>query len=641
MRKLLWKKILNKKGISPVIGMVLISAVLFSVLALFLIWTASQEEFQMQRERERIQQLKLIEGESLEFLTIPGGNLNGQYIYFYNNGTSRPVFQHVYIDDSEVTFDDFNWDASDPRKGYFRITQSVTLAESLKVETRTGNLYSYSSPAAVIDVLSWNDVGDKVILLLDGSKSTAGGGVVTIWNWYVDTVDTTPDSQGAPAQIEISKGSTASQHSITLWVADSTDSSADPATDPTTWARGDDATITVTIPAEGESGGGEGYPGFGGEGAPGGIYISLGGTGGGTSIAEGRIIAFNIKNFSGRMIPLTSLRFYGVKNPSNYTANEIYIAPVGKTLTNEDLYYSGANVDDGAIAEFTEPYYMGDRDEVHVEMKASSGAQPKEGEVYMIILYDAATPQSYYTVTVPIREVDATDVIVFDPNDVFHVTGGGDVLQGKSLDLNNQILMSVGVAFSSPDDDTDPCEDRMMEFNVAGTAYWTGSIASESTIYLGTDTDADGVPDTGETWDNSRTIQFKFNFTDVALRFYYFVYRFADGSSVAHKIPRFTLALASGEPERQDVNAATGGTVTWDIDIAQVDQLNTPMDLNVAGLPCYCVATFSPASHVEMPNSVTLTVEVLPGAPTGLYPIVVTGSNKNNAYSCVVFLYLS
>ncbi|MBU7017568.1 MAG: hypothetical protein HXS44_08665, partial [Theionarchaea archaeon] len=71
MRKLTWRRILDKKGLSPIIGMVLISAVLFSVLALFVIWRASQEEFQLQRERERIQQLKLVEGESLEYVTIP------------------------------------------------------------------------------------------------------------------------------------------------------------------------------------------------------------------------------------------------------------------------------------------------------------------------------------------------------------------------------------------------------------------------------------------------------------------------------------------------------------------------------------------------------------------------------------------
>jgi hypothetical protein len=397
----------------------------------------------------------------------------------------------------------------------------------------------------------------------------------------------------------------------------------------------------LRIPAEGESGSGEGYPGFGGEGAPGGIYISLGGSGGGTSIAEGRIIAFNIKNFSGRMIPLTSLRFYGIKNPSNYTTNEIYIAPVGKTLGNEDLYYSGVNIPDGGIAEFVKPYYMGDKDEVHVELRADTGAKPSEGEVYMIILYDAATPQSYYSVNVPIREEDSTDLVFFNPADVFHVVGGGYVLQGKSLDLNNQQLMSIGIAFSTPDDDTDPCEDRMIEFNVAGTAYWNGSVGPESNIYLGDDTDADGVPDTGVTWDNSRTVQFEFNFNDVTKRFYYFVYRFEDGSSVAHKVPRFTVSLASGEPERQDVSSSAGGTVTWDIDVSQADVLETPVEFTVAGLPCFCTATISPAAKVDMPATITLTVEVLPGAPTGLYPIVITATNNLNAYSCVIFLYLS
>ena len=221
------------------------------------------------------------------------------------------------------------------------------------------------------------------------------------------------------------------------------------------------------------------------------------------------------------------------------------------------------------------------------------------------------------------------------------MVGGGNVLQGKALDLNTRILKEIGIAFSTPEGTGDVCDDRLIEFNVAGTAYWTGSVASESTIYLGTDSDGNGVPDTGVTWDNSRTVQFKFNFTDVNQRIYYFVYRFADGTSIAHKVPRFQLALASGEPERQDVSSTTGGTVTWDLQATQVDVLNTPIDLTISGLPCYCVASFAPAAPVGVPNTITMTIQVLPGAPTGLYPIVITGDNENLAYSCVVFLYLS
>jgi hypothetical protein len=633
--KKLWWKISTKKGVSPIIGMVLISAVLFSVLALVLVWSASQQEFQAQRERERIQQLKLVEGESVEFLTIPINCTSGERIRFYNNGSIRPSIQHIYADDVEVAQTDYNvsWDGTDPRIGYINFTGGAyTVNDSLKVETRLGNLYSYSSPAAVIDLLSWSDYEDNVTLLLDGSKSNAVGGTIVKWEWEWDGVS----RKGARVRYEIPKGEISRNETIKLTVTENTGN------------REDTADIILKIPAVGDSGEGDGgYPGFGGEGAPGGIYISLGGTGGGTSIAEGRVIAFNIKNFSGEMIPLTSLRFYGIKNPSNYTCNRIYIAPVGKTLTDDDLYYPGPDsIPDGGVGEFVEPYYLGDRDEVHVELQASTGAKPQEGEVYMIILYDAATPQSYYTVTVPIRELDSTDVVVFDPADVFHVTGGGDILQGKALNLNSSTspyptLMSIGVAFSSPDDETDPCDDRLIEFNVAGTAYWTGSVASGSTIYLGDDTDGDGVPDTGVTWDNSRTIQFHFNFNDVAKRFYYFVYRFEDGSSVAHKIPRFTVALASGEQERQTVDSSTGGTVAWNVDITQGDQLNTPVEIFIAGLPCYCTATVTPAEKVEMPNTITITIEVLPGAPTGLYPIVVTGYNNLNAYSCVFFLYIS
>ncbi len=628
MKKLSWRRILNKKGVSPIIGMVLITAVLFSVMALFFIWRASQEEFQLQRERERIQQLKLVEGESIEFLTIPkqGGNT----ISIYDNGSVRPVIAHVYVDSVEVTVNGVTWSTSNPRMGSIEIAAlTQEIQESLKVETRLGNLYSYSPPAAVIEVLSIGDFGDNARVLLDGSKSGAVGGVVVSWTWTFSGPSSIPSKDGARVPVEFPKSENDATWTITLTVTDSTD---------TFGTRSETSSIFLTIPGLGETGGGEGNPGFGGEGAPGGIYISLGGTGGGASVAEGRIIAFNIKNFSGRMIPLTSLRFYGVKSPSNYTVNDIKIGPVGGTLT---LYYSGASVADGAIALFTSPYYLGDGDEAHVELSASTGGKPGDGDVFMIILYDAATPQSYYTVTVPIRKEDSTDLITFDPNDVFHVVGGGDTLQGKSLDLNTKVLKSIGVAFSSPDDDTEPCDDRMIEFTVAGTAYWTGSVASESTIYLGTDSNGDGVPDTGVTWDNSRTIQFKFNFTDVAQRFYYFVYRLADGTSIAHKIPRFSLSCATGQPERQDVNGTTGGSVSWTIDITQIDQLNTPMELTIAGLPCYCVGSFNPPSPVSMPNTVTLTIQVNPGAPKGLYPIVITGDNHLNAASTVVFLFIS
>lgn len=639
MRKLTWRRILNKRGVSPVIGMVLISAVLFSVLALAFIWRASQEELQLQRERERIQQLKLVEGESIEFLTIPQGPLDGKNIKFYNNGSIRPNIEHVYSDDTEINKSYYNitWDATNARIGYINFTGgAVDVSSNLKVETRLGNLYPYAIPSAVIDLLSYSDEEDKVILLLDGSKSTSVGGTIVDWLWSYAS-DT---HRGSRARIQIDKGAITQTVTIYLTVTDSTDT--DEVRQGTSW-------IKLTIPPEGSSGeGGDGYPGFGGEGAPGGIYISLGGTGGGTSIAEGRVIAFNIKNFSGRMIPLTSLRFYGVKNPSNYTCDEVYIAPVGKTLTGDDLYYpispTDPNIADGALVQFKEAYYMGDQDEVHVQLEAETGAKPKEGEVYMIILYDEATPQSYYTVTVPIRTEDNTDFVTFNPSDTFQVTGGGFVLQGKSLDLNNKLLLSIGVAFSSPDDETDPCEDRLTDFIVAGVTKWGGSVASESTIYLdpeGTDDDdGDGTPEPGITWDNSRTVQWKFNFNDVAKRFYYFVYRFEDGSSIAHKIPRFTTSLETGEPEQQDVDASVGGTVAWNIDINQDDVLNTPVEITVAGLPCFCTVTVSPAAKVEMPNNITITIDVLPGAPLGLYPLVVTAFNRLNAYSCVIYLYL-
>lgn len=645
MRKLTWRRILNRKGVSPIIGVVLLSAVMFSILALLLIWAASQEELKVQRERERIQQLKLVEGESFVFLEIPKDNLITQNVTIYNNGTVRPNIEHVYVNNVEVDFS-VSWDGTDPRKGFITIndnTDSVK-SEDIKVETRLGNLYSYHMPSAVIEILSISDFEDEVRVLLDGSKSNAVGAVINRWEWSITDWDSTDSYDGSRVDVRLKKDPSSTFNcTIRLTVYDSTnpDTLADIDEDRKGYTE-----LTLAIPGEGSSGeGGEGYPGFGGEGAPGGIYISLGGTGGGTSVAEGRIIAFNIKNFSGRMIPLTSLRFYGVKNPSNYTVNTIYVAPAGKTLDPGDIYYSGANVPDGGLAEFIEPYYMGDRDEVHVEMTASSGARPQEGEVYMIILYDAATPQSYYTITVPIRELDATDDIEFATSN-FQVTGGGCVLQGKSLDLdkdddgNTVTLLSIGVAFSSPDDDTDPCEDRLIEFRVAGTAEWDGSVASESDIYFGTDTDSDGVPDTGVTWANSRTVQWEFNFIDVAKRFYYFVYRFADGSSVAHKIPHFTVSLATGEPERQDTTASVGGTYSWDIDVNQVDVLNTPVEFNVAGKPCFCTATFTPSSKVDMPNTVTMTIEVLPGAPTGLYPLVVTGTNYLNSYSCVVYLYI-
>ncbi|MBU7031176.1 MAG: hypothetical protein HXS53_01475 [Theionarchaea archaeon] len=628
------KRIRKKKGISPIIGMVLMTAVVFSILALFFVWRASQEEFQLQRERERIQQLKLIEGESMEFLTIPSGDLNGQFIYFYNNGSSRPDIQRVYIDDSEVTFDSVTWDSTNPRKGSLRVTESIQITESLKMETQLGNLYLYSPPAAVIDVLSIGDFGDDARLLIDGGKSNAVGGVIVRWQWnFYEGSSGTPSQteEGARVSVNLPKETTPTTWRIELTVSDNTDLTA---------ARTGSSEIFLTI--AGSEGSGEGGDtGFGGEGAPGGIYISLGGSGGGTSIAEGRIIAFNIKNFSGRMIPLNTLRFYGIKNPSNYTCNQVYLAPIGKTLTEDDLYYSGDNIGDGGIAEFDETYYVGDRDEVHVELRASSGARPQEGHVFLIILYDSATPTSYYTVTVPIRTADYTDDVEFNPADVFHVVAGGNILQGKALDLNTRILTEIGIAFSTPAGTGEVCDDRLIEFTVAGTAYWTGSVASESTIYLGTDSNGDGVPDTGVTWDNSRTIQFKFNFTDVSQRIYYFVYRFADGTSIAHKVPRFQLALASGEPERQDVSSTTGGTVTWDLQATQVDILNTPIDLTISGLPCYCVASFAPAAPVSVPNTITLTIQVFPGAPTGLYPIVITGDNENLAYSCVVFLYLS
>lgn len=643
MKKLTWRRILNKKGVSPIIGMVLISAVLFSILALLVIWTASQEELKIQRERERIQQLELVEGESVNYLDIPAGDLNGQNITIYNNGSVRPSIEHVFVNDTNVSFS-VSWDTTNPRKGYITINESTgTTTSSIKVETELGNLYPYFEPSAVIEILSISDYQDEVRVLLDGSGSTSVGSTIYKWEWTIDDLSgTTLNYYGSKVDAKIPKKDSKHDWEISLTVTDTTDGSTD---------RTDTTDLMLALPGTGDSGsGGEGYPGFGGEGAPGGIYISLGGSGGGTSIAEGRDISFSIKNFSGRMIPLTSLRFYGVKSPSNYTVNTILICPANETpdSNNPDhVFYDDVNIPDGGIANFDRPYYLGDRDEVNVKLEASSGGRPDEGDNFLVILYDAATPQNYYPVTVPIRTLDDTDDVLFSTS-AFQVTGSGDVLKGKSLDLdandngNSVQLMSIGVAFSSPDDDTDPCEDRMVSFKVAGVALWEGSIASQSNIYFGTDSDGDGVPDTGTTWTNSRSVEWVFNFNDVSKRFYYFVYRFSDGSAVAHKIPRFEIVLASGETARKDTTSSGGGTYTWDIELNQIDTLTTPVNFSLAGLPCFCTASFSPSSQeVYMPASLTLTIEVLPGAPTGLYPIVVTGTNNLNSDSCVIYLYIA
>jgi hypothetical protein len=643
MKKLTWRRILNRKGVSPIIGMVLISAVLFSILALLVIWTASQEELKIQRQRERIQQLELVEGESVNYLDIPAGDLNGLNITIYNNGSVRPSIENVFVNDANVSFS-VSWDTTNARKGYITINESTgATTNSIKVESELGNLYSYFQPSAVIEILSISDYQDEVRVLLDGTGSTAVGSTIYKWEWTInDGAGTTLDYFGSRVDAKIPKKDNKHNWTISLTVTDTTDGSAD---------RTDTTDLMLALPGKGESGeGGEGYPGFGGEGAPGGIYISLGGTGGGTSIAEGREISFSIKNFSGRMIPLTSLRFYGVKSPSNYTVNTILICPANESpdAGNPDhVYYQGSNIPDGGIAEFDKPYYLGDRDEVNVKLEASSGGNPDEGDNFLVILYDAATPQNYYPVTIPIRTLDDTDDILFATN-TFQVIGSGDVLKGKSLDLDandngdSVQLMSIGVAFSSPDDETDPCEDRLLRFKVAGVAIWEGSIASGSDIFFGTDTDADGVPDTGTTWTNSRSIEWEFNFNDVSKRFYYFVYRFSDGSAVAHKIPRFEIFLATGEPERQDTTSSGGGTYTWDIELNQIDTLTTPVNFTLAGLPCFCTATFSPSSQeVYMPDTLTLTIEVLPGAPTGLYPIVITATNNLNSDSCEIYLFIA
>ncbi len=645
MKNLTWRKILNRRGVSPIIGMVLISAVLFSVLALFFIWRASQEEFQLQRERERIQQLKLVEGESIEFLTIPPENLSTQFITIYNNGTTRPDIKHVYVNGLEISSFTVTWDATNSRIGYITINEDTDdMTESLKVESQLGNLYFYQMPSAVIDLLSWNDVGEEVILLLDGSKSNSVGGMIVKWRWefYIGTT-TTPafTEDGARVSANLEKVGSDRTWKIVLRVTDSTVPGATDCDESGNPCRQGISVMWLTTPPTTGPGGEEGEPGFGGEGAPGGIYISLGGTGGGASVAEGRTITFNIKNFSGRMIPLTALRFYGVKSPSNYKCNKIYVAPVGKTLDAADIYYQGADVPDGGIAKFSKPYFLGDEDEAHVELTATGGGMPGDGDVFMIILYDAATPQSYYTVTVPIRTEDSTDIVVFNPSNVFAVTAS-DTLQGKSLDLNNKTLVSIGVAFSKIPGTEVPCNDRLLKFQVAGETKWEGSISSGSTIEFSP----------ALQWDGEKTTRFVFNFTDVTQRFYYFVYRFSDGTSVAHKVPRFKLYLTdtANYPATQTVNRA-GGTATYKFVIERIDQLETPLDIVISGLPCCCTLTLTPAPPMNMaatPITVTLVITVLPSdttcsgvapwMPYGSFPIVITGNNNLLAYSAVIYL---
>ena len=149
-------------------------------------------------------------------------------------------------------------------------------------------------------------------------------------------------------------------------------------------------------------------------------------------------------------------------------------------------------------------------------------------------------------------------------------------------------------------------------------------------------------------------MRFIFNFTNVSQRFYYFVYRFADGTSLAHKVPRFMLYLTDTVtyPETQSVSR-NGGSATWTFSIERIDQLETGMEIVITGLPCCCTATVTPTPPVNMtssPLAMTLTIDVLPAdcecsgvapwMPTGSYPIVITGNNNLLAYSCVVYLQI-
>ncbi len=203
----------RKKGVSPVIGAVFIFAILLSVFALFVVWQASMEQMELQRNKERIQQEAETKGESLLFFEYSPSSHN---MGLYNNGAVTSEIVYIKVDDQyssvATLYDELgnpeSTEISPTDHAYVHVNDSGEW-ETLVVGTARGNQVVYNKPKAVIQ--KFEPTGSDYTFYGDAAVE---GSTIVEWAW---------DFSGAPGYGQnVSMSLPTGWTDVTLTVTDTT-----------------------------------------------------------------------------------------------------------------------------------------------------------------------------------------------------------------------------------------------------------------------------------------------------------------------------------------------------------------------------------------------------------------------------------
>jgi PKD repeat protein len=208
----------KKKGVSPVIGAVLMFSILMSILALFIVWQANMEQMELQKQKEKMQQDAERRGESLIFFEyVPGLRLMG----LYNNGGIQSEIVYTKTDNGYTGVTHL-YDEGGTEKpsvippqncAYVYVSDSQDW-ETLVVGTALGNQFIYNRPKAIIQ--KFEPAGEELMFYGDAACE---GSTVTNWEWDFDYSGVfAADGHGQNVAQSLSEGS----HQVALRVTDTT-----------------------------------------------------------------------------------------------------------------------------------------------------------------------------------------------------------------------------------------------------------------------------------------------------------------------------------------------------------------------------------------------------------------------------------
>jgi flagellin-like protein len=220
----IYEGIMNRRGVSPIVGTLLMVSIVIAMAGTVAIWMNSQSQQAMNREGERRERLADRENELLELIYIDG--MLGTLLLF-NNGTSDSDITYVTVDETYFRSTDFaDPSAAQVDAGAFTtITLTspgvLTSAGIIEVGTLLGNTFLFTAPSPVIQVEStFFSYGNKLVVL-DGAASTDSDGHIALWEWDLNgdgDFDDPEDGVGQRISVTFSSG----PHVVTLRVTDDT-----------------------------------------------------------------------------------------------------------------------------------------------------------------------------------------------------------------------------------------------------------------------------------------------------------------------------------------------------------------------------------------------------------------------------------